>query len=134
MRIEFDESLVTGNELIDTQHQELIARVNKLTTDCSVGKEKNVAVQTLGYLMDYTEFHFHAEEELQEENGYPQLVAHQGQHAEFKKAVDELKEMFEEEEGPTEAFVLAVKKNVVDWLLNHIKIWDKEVAEFVKNK
>ena len=31
MSIVFDEALKTGNELIDTQHQELIARVNKLS-------------------------------------------------------------------------------------------------------
>ena len=58
MGIEFDKSLETGNELIDTQHKELISRVNKLTVECSVGKEKPVAVQTLDFLMDYTEKHF----------------------------------------------------------------------------
>ena len=31
MSITFDRSLVTGNELIDTQHRELISRVNKLS-------------------------------------------------------------------------------------------------------
>ena len=134
MYIEFEKSLETGNELIDTQHRELIARVNKLTTDCTIGKEKNVAVQTLGFLMEYTEFHFAAEEKLQEDNQYPEVTSHKGQHAQFVKAVDELYEMLQEEEGPSEAFVEAVKKNVVEWLLNHIKVWDKRVAEFVKSK
>ena len=46
--------------------------------------------------------------------------------------MEELKEMLEEEEGPTEAFVEAVKKNVVDWLLGHIQVWDKQVAEYVR--
>ena len=40
MAIVFDDSLRTGNGLIDTQHQELIARVNKLTDACKVGAEK----------------------------------------------------------------------------------------------
>ena len=30
MRAEFDESLVTGNEMIDTQHKELIDKITKL--------------------------------------------------------------------------------------------------------
>jgi hemerythrin len=132
MGIEFDKSLETGNKLIDTQHKELISRVNKLTVECSVGKEKPVAVQTLDFLMDYTEKHFHDEEELQAEHTYPLLEAHKQQHAKFVKAVEELKEMLEEEEGPTEAFVEAVKKNVVDWLLGHIQVWDKQVAEYVR--
>ena len=54
MSIVFNDTLRTGNDLIDSQHQELIARVNKLTEDCRVGTEKLVAVQTLGFLMDYT--------------------------------------------------------------------------------
>ena len=132
MSIVFDESLHTGNELIDTQHQELIDRVNKLSDSIATVKEKRMAVQTLDFLMDYTVFHFAAEEKLQEESGYPELESHKAQHASFVKAVDELKEMLEEEEGPTDAFVAAVNKNVVDWLVNHIQGCDKKVAEFVK--
>lgn len=132
MSIEFDKSLETGNDLIDTQHRELIARVNKLTSECTVGKEKNVAVQTLDFLMEYTDVHFKDEERLQADHSYPLLDAHKEQHAKFVKAVDELREMLEEEEGPTEAFVGAVKKNIVEWLLNHIQVWDKQVAQFVR--
>ncbi|MGI6017750.1 MAG: bacteriohemerythrin [Marvinbryantia sp.] len=134
MAIQFDNSLRTGNELIDTQHQELIARVNKLTEECKPGTEKTVAAQTLGFLMDYTNEHFSDEEKLQEEHNYPLLNAHKEQHACFVKAVNELEEMLIEEEGPSEAFVAAVKKNVVDWLLNHIMVWDKQVAQYVIEK
>ena len=50
MRAEFDESLVTGNEMIDTQHKELIDKINKLLDSCETSKEKVVAVKTLDYL------------------------------------------------------------------------------------
>ena len=133
MAIVFDDSLRTGNGLIDTQHQELIARVNKLTDACKVGAEKLTAVQTLNFLMDYTNIHFADEEKLQEENAYPLLEAHKGQHAAFVKAVEELQEMLEEEEGPTDAFVEAVNKNITDWLLNHIQVQDKAVAAYVQS-
>ncbi|MDD7220178.1 MAG: bacteriohemerythrin [Blautia sp.] len=132
MGITFDESLHTGNELIDSQHQELINRVNKLADSISTTKEKNVAIQTLDFLMDYTDFHFSAEEKLQEEAGYPQLTAHKKQHADFVKAVNDLKEMLEEEEGPSDAFVEAVNRNITEWLVNHIQGWDKKVAEFIR--
>ncbi len=46
MSITFDRSLVTGNELIDTQHRELISRVNKLAEECVPGTEKRTAVNT----------------------------------------------------------------------------------------
>lgn len=134
MRIEFNKSLETGNEMIDTQHKELIARVNNLTEQCGAGKEMNAAVRTLDFLMDYTDFHFSAEEKLQEESQYPQMEEHKKLHTQFARSVEELREMLEEEEGPSEAFTEAVKKNIVDWLINHIQICDKQVAEYVRSR
>ncbi len=132
MSIVLEKDLLTGNELIDSEHKELIDRINKLVDSCESGKEKTTAVRTLDFLMDYTEFHFRDEEKLQEESGYPEIENHKLQHKVFEKAVNELKEMLEEEEGPTEAFVAAVNKNITEWFLNHIQVWDKKVAEHVK--
>lgn len=130
MRAEFDETLVTGNELIDSQHKELIERINLLLKSCEDAQGKVKAVKMLDYLLDYTEFHFSAEEKLQEEISYPGLKEHREKHEEFKSAVKELQEMLAEEEGPTEAFVAQVQKNVVDWLFTHIKGFDRSVAEY----
>ena len=97
MRAEFDETLVTGNELIDSQHKELIERINLLLKSCEDAQGKVKAVKMLDYLLDYTEFHFSAEEKLQEEISYPGLKEHREKHEEFKSAVKELQEMLEEE-------------------------------------
>ncbi len=131
MYAEFDESLVTGNELIDGQHKELIDKINNLVSCCEENGGKLEAIKMLGYLEDYTEFHFKAEEELQEKIGYPGLAEHKQKHEEFKKAVEELNEMLMEVEGPTEAFVEAVQKNVIEWLYGHIKGFDCSVATYV---
>ena len=40
MYAEFDESLVTGNEMIDGQHKELIEKINKLMDCCEQGGGK----------------------------------------------------------------------------------------------
>ena len=133
MSVTFDKSLETGNELIDQQHKELIDRVNKLLESCYMGTEKRAAIQTLNFLLDYTVFHFEAEEKLQQESGYPGFEAHKEQHQTFVKAVHELLDMLEEEEGPTDAFVEAVNKNITDWLLNHIQVRDKAVAAYVQS-
>lgn len=131
MYAEFDESLVTGNELIDGQHKELIDKINKLISCCEDGGGKLEAIKMLGYLADYTEFHFAAEEELQEKISYPGLAEHRQKHEEFKKAVEELHEMLFEQEGPTEAFVQAVQHNVIEWLYGHIKGFDCSVAAYM---
>ena len=64
MRAEFDETLVTGNEMIDGQHKELIERINQLLESCEDGQGKVKAIKMLDYLLDYTEFHFSAEEKI----------------------------------------------------------------------
>ena len=132
MKIVFDEDLYTGNETIDNEHKELIDRVNKLVESCETGKEKVTAVKTLDFLMDYTEFHFADEEKLQKDSGYDKFDQHKAQHDGFKKSVEELRVMLEEEEGPTDAFVEAVNKNISQWLVNHIQTWDKAVAAFIR--
>lgn len=134
MYVEFDESLVTGNKEIDNQHKEWIDKINKLVQCCENGGGKIEAIKMLEYMADYTEFHFGAEEKLQEEVDYPGIKEHKQKHAEFKKAVEELHDMLEEEEGPTEAFVNAINKNVIDWLYNHIKTFDCSVATYINMK
>ena len=84
MRAEFDESLVTGNEMIDSQHKELIDKINKLLDSCETSKDKVVSVKTLDYLADYTEFHFGEEEKLQEEITYPGVEKHKEEHEKLK--------------------------------------------------
>lgn len=134
MKIEFDKSLVTGNDMIDGQHKELIGKIDGLMTCCEQGGGKIEAIKMLDYLADYTEFHFGEEEKLQEEVSYPAIEGHKEKHAEFKKAVEELHEMLIEEEGPSEAFVAAIQKNVVDWLFDHIKNMDQALAAYVQEK
>lgn len=131
MYAEFDDSLVTGNALIDGQHKELIEKINDLVNCCEQGGGKLKAIKMLEYLADYTEFHFGAEEKLQQEAEYPGFAEHKEKHEEFKQTVDELHEMLDEEEGPTDAFVDAVNRNVIQWLYGHIKGYDSSVAHFI---
>lgn len=130
MRAEFDDTLVTGNEMIDSQHKELIGKINNLLDSCETGRDKLAAVRTLDYLADYTDFHFSAEEKLQEEIEYPGIAQHKKEHEKLRQVVKELQEMLVEEEGPSSAFVESVNENVIQWLYIHIKGFDRSVAEY----
>lgn len=130
MNAEFSQNLVTGNEMIDSQHKELIGRMNNLLESCESGKEKLTAIKTLDYLSDYTDYHFKAEEQLQKDIEYPGFEKHKAQHEIFKKAIEELQEMLQEEEGPSEAFVQKVEENIVKWFYIHIEGFDRSVAEY----
>lgn len=130
MRIEFDDSLITGNEMIDTQHKELIDRTNQFLAKLKEHAGRVDAIKMLDYLDEYVEFHFGEEEKLQEEISYPGLAEHRKKHEELRNTVKELYHMLNEEEGPTEAFVKQVEVNVVDWLIRHIQGFDRSVAEY----
>lgn len=130
MYAEFDDTLVTGNEMIDSQHKELIGRINDLLRSCEEETDLRAAVKMLNYLADYTEYHFGEEEALQAAIGYPGIEEHKKKHEELRKTVEELHEMLEEQEGPTKAFVEQVNKNVTEWLFYHIRSFDRSVAEY----
>ena len=129
MRAELSENLITGNELIDSQHKELIDRINKLLDSCEESNANLVAVKTLDFLADYTDFHFGAEENLQKEIQYPGYEKHKEQHESFKKTISELEEMLAEDEGPSPAFVEKVEEHVIKWFYTHIEGFDRSVAE-----
>ena len=58
MYAEFTDDLITKNEMIDSQHRELISKINDLLISCENKSDKEGAVKMLGYLSDYTDFHF----------------------------------------------------------------------------
>ena len=55
MYAEFSENLITGNDMIDSQHKELIEKMNQLLDSCENGNDKLTSVKTLDYLEDYTD-------------------------------------------------------------------------------
>ena len=120
LNITFDDNLITGNKTIDTQHKELIDRIQNFLTACQNGDSKVKAIKMLDYLDEYTSFHFKEEEKLQENAGYPESEMHHEKH-----------EYLKDYEGPTDQFSELVQKNVIDWLFGHIKTYDRSVAEFI---
>ncbi len=130
MYAEFTDDLITGNETIDAQHKELIGKINDLLRSCEERSNKAGAAKMLNYLADYTDFHFNAEEALQESIDYPGIAEHKKKHVELRTAVKELYDMLMEEEGPTDAFVAMVNEKVRDWLYYHIQTFDRSVAEY----
>ena len=129
MAIEFSDDLITGNHMIDTQHRELIDRVNNLLQSLDHGEDQKEVTRLLLYLASYTNFHFKAEEALQRELDYPGYEEHVIKHKELINTVAELETILENE-GITPSFKERFKKEVLDWLLYHIKGFDRSVAEF----
>ena len=135
MNITFDDNLITGNKTIDSQHQELIDRIRQFVAACESGDSKIKAIKMLDYLDEYTNFHFQEEEELQKKVSYPELAASSCQSMKNSRtSIQELYDYLNENEGPDDQFIEQVKRNVVDWLFQHIKTFDRSVAEYIHLK
>ena len=97
IRAEFTRDLLTDDEMIDAQHKELFEKINALFESCEGGKGAEETMNTLNYLVDYTKFHFGAEEKLQEEIDFPDINQHKTEHRRLIEAVDDLKAKLEKE-------------------------------------
>lgn len=131
MFAEFTNDLITGNDMIDSQHKELVEKINDLMVSCENGCDKDEAVKLLQFLSNYTDYHFAAEEALQKELNYPGYEEHAKQHAELTKTVKDLQVILEQENASSDTFKDMVKREILDWFLYHINGYDRSIAEFI---
>lgn len=129
MKAVFTPSLITGDEVVDGHHKELIKRANDLFEALEKGEGTEKIQETLGFLADYTTYHFNAEEEMMEKEKYPKILDHKAAHAALIEVVKDLSTKLVAE-GPTDAFAEAVNEKVVDWLYTHIKGCDHDFIEY----
>ena len=132
-KIEWDDSLSVGVELIDNQHKMLIERLNDLSGAIEMTQGEGSIVQTLDFLIEYTAFHFSAEEKCMAEHDYPGLDDQKKQHEQFKASLRNMVEDYEYE-GVTRALTTSVNVFLGNWLVNHIKGMDLKLGEFLQEK
>ncbi|MBE3575472.1 MAG: hemerythrin family protein [Firmicutes bacterium] len=131
--MEWTRDLATGVELIDSQHKELIDRINRLFAACSAGRGKEEVGKTLSFLGDYVVFHFRAEEREMAASQYPELPSHKARHDRFVQDFLALKGRFEAE-GPTPELVVRANQLLVNWLIQHIRNVDKRMAAYLQRR
>ena len=116
--------LETGIDVIDQQHQRIVALINQL----GEAEDREGLATVLEELVDYTLSHFAFEEELLEESGYSFGPAHKRVHDMFVRRVGEYRMRFEAGED----IAAELKGMLARWLFNHIRGDDKAYAEQVK--
>ncbi len=132
-RMEWDESLSVGVELIDEQHKKWIGHLCSVQAAIEDLRGMPQIANTLDFLVDYTRFHFSTEERYMSETGYSGLGDHRAEHEELKGTLDDLVEDFRQE-GVTEKLSQATGTFLGNWLRNHIRVVDQAFAAFLKEK
>jgi len=133
MAIEWNEELATGNRDIDSQHRELFARFDKLLTACNQRKGKEEVINLLQFLGDYVKSHFALEERLQVEHSYPHYGEHKSQHDSFIMDLHGLETQLSQE-GASLPLVIQTNQTMVNWLINHINVTDRQMAGYLRTK
>ncbi len=130
MGLQWTQALSVGIPEIDEQHQELFRRVDRVLTAASNGDAPEVT-RMLGFLREYVEFHFAAEEVFMQNQTYPGIDAHKAEHAHLVSQVNLVAEEHRHT-GPAPALVARMHHLLADWLKTHVALTDLAMARFVR--
>jgi hemerythrin len=128
-KIEWDESLSLGINEIDEQHMMLIYRLNELSEALDKEEDIDVLYKTFNFLIDFTDYHYTAEEKILLENNSSRYDFHKGKHDEFLNTLRKLCQSLLDD-GVTPELKNQVNVYIVAALINHIKGIDQELVQY----
>jgi len=128
MLLDWENQLSVGNTTIDDQHKKLISLLNDLHAAMQQGKGKEIISKTLHDLVEYTDYHFGAEEELFHGTAYPGVEAHMVEHQNLIQTVSKLQDDYESGKVMISSETLVFLKN---WVTNHIMKTDQGYKTFL---
>ena len=116
---------------IDQQHRELLVRARALHDSIAAAKPRVELQVMLSGLIDFTEMHFHTEEELMLAHGYEGYRAHRAAHVELLDQADRLKREFS---TGTIVPCHLLSRFVEAWTKEHIVGPDRQFCEFLTSQ
>lgn len=131
--VHWDDSVATGNPVIDEQHHSLFEHANSLVDAIEKADDYSQLNSIIEFLSDYVVEHFETEERLMAEAGYPFLDLQIEQHRRFTKHFTAFKEEIKKDLNTHRAFLLfRAQILVMDWLVNHTVKTDRHLGRFLR--
>ena len=131
--ITLTKDMLVGVTKIDTQHEELINRLNTVVSMGIEAVSKEETQKTLDLLGEYVIKHFTDEEALQRQGNYPKYEWHRGQHQSYIAEINKLKSEFAAN-GHSPKFMLDMNKSIIQWIVRHIKSADVELGKYLSGR
>jgi hemerythrin-like metal-binding protein len=128
----WDSQYSVGVPEIDIQHKELMNTLNDIINHTNGNKndEKEYFNKIKGPVEKYIKNHFDTEENILSKTKYERLDEHKLEHKNFLK---EIKRIIEEiDNNKNEMNLSNIGEWIKEWLLNHIKTYDKDGMEYFK--
>ncbi|NJK87318.1 MAG: hemerythrin family protein [Bacteroidales bacterium] len=116
-----------GVEVIDKQHKKLFDLINILYHSFMNKTSDEKLNDVLKELLEYTKYHFEAEEKMLMEHGYPQLKEHISTHEAFVGKVIE----FRHSHRKGGSITMTVMNFLRKWLSDHILEADRDYIKYI---
>lgn len=129
---EWQAAFSIGVPVIDDQHRELLDRMRRLSDSVRKGADPAIH-QVLAFLESYVVEHFHDEERLMQESGYPFIRQHQHEHETFGRYFSRLKAEILAAESDTSYLTFRIQLLLVDWLINHTTKTDRHFGLYLRD-
>ena len=120
-----------GIASIDMQHRRLINLINRLQTAVDYSTGEVFEREALDELVDYTQTHFKYEEDLMEQNEYPDFEGHREEHVRMIARVEQVLQAYQQDQDDAMQKAIDFLKN---WLISHINGTDKQYSQFLIDK
>ena len=111
-----------NSDVLDEHHKKLFDIYNKLEDHCVNSNDKIIAEQIIEELINYSSYHFYAEEQYMEKLKYKDINKHISEHKEFTFKAIHLQQAIINDEKNT---IIELKKFLGKWLKNHVIEEDK---------
>ncbi|MDG4597793.1 MAG: bacteriohemerythrin [Candidatus Contendobacter sp.] len=120
--LEWSEELSVGIPIIDNQHAQLMALLNRVADAVKTGHEAERITTLLDELVAFARHHFATEEQLMDQHGYVDALAHRQEH---RKLVEDLLGIQRQFDNVSLMLTLQALK---EWLHKHINGDDRRLG------
>jgi methyl-accepting chemotaxis protein len=115
--ISWNDSISVKIDLFDNHHKKLIDLINQLFVSMEKGDGNRILLPILEELIEYTAYHFSAEEKVFAKYHYPDMESHVKEHNGF---VLKAKELYSGLQEGSAVLTNEVLDFLQDWVINHI--------------
>jgi hemerythrin len=121
----------TNVVIVDNEHKEIFRQAAMLHQAMSDGKGRDELKKLIDFIDDYIVTHFSHEEKIMEQYKCPIAEVNKQAHTQFIAKFKEMKTKFDTQ-GATTTLVLDISSTVNNWLIQHIKTIDSQLAKCQK--
>ena len=118
-----------GVEVVDGHHLRLFDLVNAFHDALLAGEGRGAVDVALTELLDYTVYHFRAEEEIMASVGYPDIEGHKQQHQALLEKTLGMVERYRKGEAELS---MPLVHFLTDWLYQHTTTADRKIGQFIR--